>query len=167
VKINTSYLHHTQEAQQLKGLIDEIAPKIVKLRAKLKFDTMAFRGFSGASVAYPLSYVTGIPVLLVRKTDTNGHLIDDSHGFVLESDRNIDINKYIIIDDFIFSGNTCREIVKTIDRHLTTMHSRPGIKVKLPKLVGIVLYTRGPRSINELEINDKKFELAYIANPIG
>jgi orotate phosphoribosyltransferase-like protein len=164
VKINTSYLQHTQQAHQLKDLIDEIAPKMVKLRAKLKFDVMAFRGFSGASIAYPLSYVTGIPVLLVRKTSTSGRLIDDSHGYVLESDSSVDINKYVIIDDFISSGHTCRQIVKTIDENLTRTHSIPGVKLKLPKCVGIVLYTRGYRCNNELELNGKKFELTYIAD---
>jgi hypothetical protein len=152
-------------ADDLKNLIEEIAPRIVKLKAKLKFDVIAFRGFSGASIAFPLSYETGIPLLLVRKTWDDGRPSDSSHGWAVEGDHRIDIKRYLILDDFVCSGDTIRQTVKTINQRVLYKHDNPNTKPKYPKLVGVALYMRGYRTNSSVWIDGyNDVPLTYIAD---
>lgn len=163
MNFDTSYMQSTLRPDELKKLIDEIAPVMLDLQKKLKFDVIAFRGFSGASVAFPLSYATGIPLLLVRKADADGRPIDSSHGWALEGNFGTDINRYIILDDFICSGDTVRSTIRTINTNVTRKWPDPDTKPKFPKCVGIVMYTRGYRNISTLNVDGKDMEVTGVS----
>lgn len=79
--------------------------KVIK-QSGVKFDFIAFRGTSGALLSGPLSLNLNKRLVNVRKRD-------GSHGFPIEGDI---VGKFIIIDDFIASGDTMREIFKKLDR---------------------------------------------------
>lgn len=101
------------------------ATKLKKFRRKVLFDAIAFTGSSGAALAYPISYLLGVPLICVRKS------IRDNHsGLKLEGA--VSAPKYIIIDDFIESGRTIDKINKAIK-----------LENKKSNCVGIYLYNDG------------------------
>ena len=81
----------------------DIVEKAVQCLQNIAFDTIVFRGFSGAVVGPTVALRLGIPWVLVRKTGDNTH-----------SSRMIEGNvtgDYIIIDDFIDTGDTIDKII--------------------------------------------------------
>jgi len=72
-----------------------------------EFDTIAFSGYSGALIAPMLALATGKEMVLVRK---QGEVRASSYD--VEGYR--DVKKYIIVDDFVCSGDTARRIHKGI-----------------------------------------------------
>ncbi len=79
-----------------------------ELHAKYKFDAIAFTGSSGAAVAFPLAMLFKIPLIYVRKDG------ETSHGSPVECNARCHIKKYLIVDDFVSSGETVRRIVMKI-----------------------------------------------------
>ena len=98
---------------------------IRELKKTLKFDAIAFRGSSGAALAFAVSSELGIHLIHVRKD--SGHSPHPVEGCY-------SAKRYIILDDFIDTGKTISEIVSKIDIHYF-YEGRAA-----PKLVGIVLY---------------------------
>jgi len=73
----------------------------------IEFDTIAFRGMSGALVAPIVARDLKKEIILVRKTGEDNH-----SGYSLEG--HIGAKKYVILDDFISTGKTVREIIKQV-----------------------------------------------------
>jgi adenine/guanine phosphoribosyltransferase-like PRPP-binding protein len=113
------------------------ATKLKRFRRKVSFDAIAFTGSSGAALAYPISYLLGVPLICIRKS------IKDNHsGLKLEGA--VSAGTYIIVDDFIESGRTINKIKKAINA-----------ENKKAKCVGIYLYNNcalNPDSFNEVPI---------------
>jgi orotate phosphoribosyltransferase len=114
--------------KRLKKVVARAAKKIKKLQKTLKFDAIAFRGQSGAGIAYPVSMVTGIPLIHVRKETCKG-----THGQPVEG-PNYRVKRYVILDDFIGQGTTVNTIIKKIDRQCRQDDLDPMT------CVGILLY---------------------------
>jgi len=107
----------------MKKTVNKVAKKITELKeCGMKIEAVAFSGNSGAGIAYPLSFKTGIPLICVRKGER-------SHGYEVES-ANAKINSYIIVDDCVASGNTVKRILEDI---------KYWVDEKI-KCVGIILY---------------------------
>ena len=136
MKFSSQYLI-TLHPDQLIRSVTRVASNLKSLQEEIKFDAIAFRGMSGASMAYPVSFLTGIPLLQIRK------MTEKSHGNNVEGSGDI-IRKYIILDDFIFSGETVRSIITEINKEArrlaTFQYSQPEM-VKPPECIGITLYT--------------------------
>jgi adenine/guanine phosphoribosyltransferase-like PRPP-binding protein len=73
-----------------------------------RFDSLAFRGMSGAVIAPPVALALHKNLIMVRKS-----ILDTHSDFLVEG--NIASKKYIIIDDFVSSGKTFKAIMKAID----------------------------------------------------
>jgi adenine/guanine phosphoribosyltransferase-like PRPP-binding protein len=140
------YLKHTYDLGGMKKLMKRAVPKLQKFRTKKHFDAIAFRGLSGASIAAILSWDLGIPMMAVRK--------DGSH----DSDN---VETYIIIDDFICSGNTIKQIVQNIEKSKYRYTADRPLAANA-KLVGIFCYAMAPggrrkrrldRTIGEAQMN--------------
>lgn len=71
------------------------------------FDTLAFRGMSGAFVGPALAARLGKQMILVRKPEEKSH----SH---LRVEGYRDTKRYIIVDDFIASGDTRDTIINAV-----------------------------------------------------
>ena len=103
--------------------------KIVKrLHKKLKFDAVAFSGSSGCAIAFYVASKYCIPLIYVRKAK------EESHGSRVECNYQGNIRKYLIVDDFISSGNTIKYIRKTIKQHAGRN------RTECPEPVGIFVY---------------------------
>lgn len=108
MKIQCSAYHNeTFRPQSLASRVKRVAKNLVKLRKKLKFDAIAFRGSSGSSLAFPVSVMTGIDLIYVRKEKQH-------HGMPVEGTSK-NVRRYIILDDFISRGDTMRSILGAIN----------------------------------------------------
>lgn len=74
----------------------------------IEFDTIVCRGFSGISVVPAVAAALGKEILFIRKNTA------DSHSRCL-CEGNGNIGRYIIIDDFVITGKTIQEILKTME----------------------------------------------------
>jgi orotate phosphoribosyltransferase-like protein len=107
------------------------------LRRKLKFNAIAFTGSSGCSMAFYLAINTGIPLIYVRKAK------ETSHGKAVECNYSYNIEKYLIVDDFISSGSTVRRIAKKVKM------AAKDLGWEGPECVGIFCYDEtSPTKIN-------------------
>jgi len=101
--------YHCISAYQFKPVVKKTATAIRRLQKLLGFEQIVCTGISGQSIAWPVSYVTDIPVAVVRRKGERGH-----HGYKVENFARD--KSYIIMDDFICSGDTIRHMVRTINK---------------------------------------------------
>lgn len=128
MRFGTAYLDSIyQSPLQYKRLIDKIADQLMALKKKKSFGALAFRGTSGAALAYPLSAQLNIPIICVRKPT------EVSHGYKIEGTQR-NVRKYVIIDDFMESGKTIKAILKEIDKKSDWTNDGKA------ECVGIILY---------------------------
>lgn len=118
------YKQDLYESAKFKRTVKRVSKALLKLQKKLKFQAIVFTGTSGAGIAYPVSYLTGLKIVCVRKKN------DSSHGYKLEG--KVKASRYIILDDFISCGDTVSYILKTIDEYSSYTDEA--------KCVGIALY---------------------------
>lgn len=95
----SSHMQDFLDPERLQEKID----LAVRALAGYEFDSIAFRGMSGALIGPPVALRLNKSMLLVRKDE------DDSHSSSkVEGDRNV--KRYIILDDFSCSGDTMEAI---------------------------------------------------------
>jgi adenine/guanine phosphoribosyltransferase-like PRPP-binding protein len=126
----SSYHEENYHPQRLKARIRRMAKKLISIRKKHPFDAIAFRGTSGAALAYPLSVLHGYHLICVRRSGRK-----NNHGGAVEASERKEIKKYIIVDDFVCSGKTVQEIVETINKQFNNSWS----DYPTPKCVGVLL----------------------------
>lgn len=101
-------------------------------------DVIVTRGSSGLLVGSRVAEMSKgkLHLIHVRKEGEN------SHGRQVEGARHmlsaIDNPRYLIVDDFVSSGETVREIVKAIDKDLTSKYG-PTAGTR-PECVGVLCY---------------------------
>jgi adenine/guanine phosphoribosyltransferase-like PRPP-binding protein len=120
--IRTDYLNKVYRVSQFTKTVERAVKVLRKFRRKHPFEAIAFTGTSGAALAYPLSYLLGVPLICVRKSTRDNHF-----GYKLEGCMTAD--NYIIVDDFIESGKTIERVKKSVEKEVIDT-----------KCVGIYLY---------------------------
>src|SRR5579885_145290 len=106
--IRTDYLDRVYRVNQFTKTVEKAAKTLRSFRRKHPFDAIAFTGTSGAAIAYPLSYLLGVPLICVRKSTRDNHF-----GYKIEGCMTAE--NYIIVDDFIESGSTVNKVRKSIN----------------------------------------------------
>lgn len=103
--IHSSYLTRAFDPATFSDIIFE-AISYLKPKSK-EFDAIAFCGCSGSLVAPVLAYELGKAMIVVRKLkDTKSHCHREAEGR--------DCERFLIVDDFITSGDTIRFILDKI-----------------------------------------------------
>lgn len=146
LRIPNSYGWTNHNPAALVQLMHKSIKRLTRLREALKFDTIAFTGISGAPLAFSASAALNTNTMYIRKPGEN------SHGHQVECNSlNGEIRRYIIVDDFIDSGETCRSIHKAIKK---TAYNRGE---RTPTCAAVFLYdpyarpttiTIGRRNVN-------------------
>ncbi len=131
-------------------MIKKAGTEIKELRARLKFDAVAFTGSSGAALAFPLMVKHKVPVIYVRKPR------ESSHGGKIEYTSDVVINRYLIVDDFIDSGSTVKRVYSTITKWSKSR------ECMAPECVGVFLYCRDGRSMDSVEVGNKIYLPVYL-----
>jgi adenine/guanine phosphoribosyltransferase-like PRPP-binding protein len=125
--IRSSYLSPIFNPDSLKITVDSLVRQTILLKEKYGFDTIVFSGTSGTSMGFLLSHLLDIPVLCIRKKNDSSHY--SNWRGPLEG--NIGLERYLIVDDFISSGDTVRYIMDEIHR-----------EVPKAKCVALLMYTQ-------------------------
>lgn len=107
----------------------ECVSKILKENPKVR--AIAFRGSSGAALAYPVALHLDLGLIHVRKE--RSHSRRDVEGVMLASGH-----QYIIIDDFVDTGETLTKIATTVG---------------MGKLSDVVLYKQPEYNIPEYPVS--------------
>jgi adenine/guanine phosphoribosyltransferase-like PRPP-binding protein len=108
MRLTSPYLEEVYDPVTFKKLVAKTAKKVKEIKRKFPFTHIAFRGSSGAAMAFPVSVATGIPLVHVRK------LREKSHGCPIEGRGTC--NRYVILDDFICSGETVNAIANKLEK---------------------------------------------------
>lgn len=123
----------------LKATAERIAGLIDQYKNALDIQAIACSGNSGQSMAYPVSILTHIPVIYVRKEK------EYSHGNSIEGPCT-NIEKYVIVDDFISTGKTMDFIINKIEEY----SKKNVFDSSVCKCVGIFLYQANSETIKYL-----------------
>lgn len=116
----------------LRAKAHEIAAVLPEMMHRLGADAIAVTGKSGLSLAFATLMLIDFPLIVVRKRGEN------SHGNPIEGVPNVDVRKYIILDDFVSSGGTIETMVGSIDE----MCSSAFMNDKPLRCVGVLQYLR-------------------------
>lgn len=85
--------------------------KAVKILKRYEFDSIAFRGMSGALIAPILALRLNKTLIMVRKENDGSHFNLYS-GSLVEGDKAA--RSYVVVDDFVSTGETLYQIIKEI-----------------------------------------------------
>lgn len=107
---HSGWLSKVFEPSELKKAAENIANQIKYDRKNgvVCIDAIAVTGLSGLTFGCVVSYLTGLPLIALRKTDY-------SHSsYTIEYDDRISGRAYCIVDDLISSGGTINRIIDTL-----------------------------------------------------
>ena len=94
---------------------DVIARLVAYIKGSgIEFDAIACRGVSGMAISPIISHILHKSLITVRKEDVTKNELDTHGAYNCEIPSNWDIKTYIIIDDFIGTGNTVDTIISML-----------------------------------------------------
>ena len=97
--IISPYMANLLVPTQLRKIITRAIRKLPNIR----FDSIAFRGMSGAIIAPFIAAKLNKQLIMVRKNDNSAHSICRVEGYSK-------VKRYIIVDDFVETGKTAATI---------------------------------------------------------
>jgi orotate phosphoribosyltransferase len=137
------YLESLFDKKEYTEVVNKAVKQLKELRKKHPFESIAFRGMSGAMIVPAIAHKLGVKMLMVRKED-------GSHAWhKVEGDP---VKQYIIIDDFIETGDTINEIIKQIKNNVA----------RDIQCVGVYLYHKSSTNTK----GNLKDKAKYISAPI-
>ena len=137
----SSYLKNLFVTERRKEIVKRLIEKIKE--SQIQFDSIVFRGMSGALIVPEISAKLNKPMIMVRKKD-DSHSCFDTEGYDKPK-------QYIVIDDLIYRGDTIRRI----DEKMTMRFFEHGN----PICVGIFLYHSEWASVDKFQIGPKSPEI--------
>lgn len=105
--ISSTYLDKYLNPKKSKAKFE----KAVEILKKLKFDSIAFCGVSGALIAPVLAHALNKKLIVVRKNNQK------SHSY-LKVEGNYSSKTYVIADDFVTTGRTVKTIKREIKKEI-------------------------------------------------
>ncbi len=145
-KYSSSYVTEALETKTAAQLEKALVKYLRALR--LRFDTVVFRGMSGALMAPGVARKMGKELVMVRKDDGN------HSGMRVEGFKSP--KRYIIVDDFVCTGATVKAIYAALKDSVMT-------EQRAAKCVGVVCY-RGSGT-GEVTLADKVHAPRYSVWP--
>lgn len=108
--ITASYIpSQAYDGERRSNLIDLLVALIEE--SGTDFETVVFRGTSGALIAPCVADRMRKHLTVIRKHQEHAHTSRTTEGWIRETTR------YIIVDDFISEGETVRTIVEAMSQH--------------------------------------------------
>ncbi len=96
-------------AQIVRQYASVAADNIQRRMRETGADTIVVQGTSGVSIGFAALMLHDFPLVMVRKPDEN------SHGSPVEGPRGHKVKRYIILDDFVDTGDTVRRIAAKLN----------------------------------------------------
>lgn len=156
MKINTKHASYLEDALCVKSrgkLIDWLTHSILEVKKTTRIDAIAVIGTSGIVMGSIVSYATGIPLMVVRKSDENCH-----SGTLCESNFSVEDGEvhFVVIDDLISTGDTMNRLNRTIAESFDSYSRYPGVKLTY-SYKGIFLYACGPVDQKDFSFKELDF----------
>lgn len=117
----------------VRGFAKAIAASLPEHMRHYGAESIVVMGSSGVSAAFAALMLIDFPLFLVRKDN------DNSHGSPIEGPTGLYLKDYLILDDFVDSGRTVRQIIHNID---TAAEMRCSPDDRRPQCKGVVQYKR-------------------------
>ena len=114
--------------EQLLKTVQRLQVSLPKAMKETGADTVVVTGKSGIALAFALQMVMDFNLVVVRKPG------EGSHGAPVEGRSGNDMFNYIILDDFISTGNTLHRVITSLTEYATYRGAIP------PKCVGALMY---------------------------
>lgn len=127
-----------------------LADFIPRMMQEYDADCIAVMGKSGISLAFATLMLIDFPIMVVRKRGEN------SHGNPIEGTHMHVAKRYLILDDFVSSGETVRNIVSLINEKAS--FSQNGF---VPQCAAVLAYKSTGKG-SDVRIDDE----GYIRVPI-
>ena len=105
------YIGAQFDPKALRETVNRLSRAIPYYMDALKADAIAVTGKSGISVAFAALMEVNFPLIVVRKRG------ETTHGSPIEGSGDVDVRRYLVLDDFVSSGNTVVEIVSRLDEY--------------------------------------------------
>lgn len=121
--MQSSYLETVLDPKHLQRLVDYFVPLLQEMDKVHPFDSIAFRGLSGAMLSPILAMKLDKGMVAVRK-ETQCHSAYQVEGAMYGH------NRFIIVDDLVSSGGTIMEIIRMVNQ----------VQDQRATFVGLVLY---------------------------
>lgn len=103
------YTDETQELEHFRTAVKKLVVELPEVMLKLGATAIAVRGKSGVSIAHALAMYLNFDLIIVRKEGESNHGANiERWGTQRQNER------YIIIDDFVSTGETCIEIINKL-----------------------------------------------------
>ena len=115
-RIRTLYLTPVFDPDMFHRTVSQTVAEAKRLQASHNFDTIAFCGMSGAAMAFLLAHQLKLPLLCVRKKNESSHYRSQMGSTLMEG--NLDCQRYLLLDDFISSGDTVNYIIESINKEI-------------------------------------------------
>lgn len=113
------YLGAEYDPIKLREIVSRLAGAIPFYMEACKADAIVVTGKSGVSVAFAALTAIDFPLIVVRKRG------ETTHGSPIEGTGGVDVKRYLILDDFVSSGSTVREVVARLDEAAALKGSGP------------------------------------------
>jgi phosphoribosylpyrophosphate synthetase len=124
----SGYSRHQFNHVELRATAQRIAVCIPEILQRFGADAVVVTGKSGMSVAFAAMMFADLPLVVVRKRGEN------SHGSMIEGVGGLVVRKYIILDDFVSSGETVRTIAHDMEQYANAYGD------EVPQPVGVACY---------------------------
>ena len=133
------YLSRALDPCKSKVFANAIAAKINLLRKKTAIHGIVATGNSGVVMGSLVSFLTDIPLVIIRKPDEKNHserMVESQLSFTHGEKVN-----FVIVDDLIASGSTMYRIEEALVEYFECLLFGLG-QDSSPKIVGIMLYAQ-------------------------
>ena len=92
------------QQDRIRAKVGDLIPVLHDLMMEYRCDAIAVTGQSGIVMAGALQFAADFPIVTVRKQN------EHSHGTRLEGPSGLRIRRVLLLDDFVASGNTVRNV---------------------------------------------------------
>lgn len=120
-----------------------VAKHLEKVLQHFNADSVAVTGHSGIIVASAALMLVDFPLMIVRKEG------EETHGFSIEGRGDHHYRKYIILDDFVSTGNTVRNIETRITK-------RAHNNDQVCELMAVLCYNSNEDIRSKVEVGEGK-----------
>jgi len=134
---HASYLSDALCPVQRKVRVEWVVEKVNEIRSSHKIHALVVRGVSGMAIGTIVSYLTDLPLMILRKgTDSCHSSANVEANFSIRNDETLNL---VVIDDLISTGDTMHAICREVETEILRLNRENEAKLSF-QFVGILLY---------------------------
>jgi len=114
-EIQTDYLESIFDPNAFPQTVERSIKLAHRIMRRHPFDSIAFCGTSGKAMGFILAHQLRLPMVHIRKENENSHYLQ-WHSLMPNRlfEGNMNVRRYLLVDDFVASGKTVWHVYQTI-----------------------------------------------------